>query len=222
MNAANQQPLEDRTLSDIAARVPGARAILREQHLDYCCDGDKSLLEAVDNDAQALRRLCDALERNLQASTPLVEMSTNELITTIIEHHHSLHREQLPMLIRLARKIEAIHRAHPDVPHGLTRVLKHLSALLDDHMEREERLVFPQMYDNPPPNPDTPIESMKYEHEAHGAELRKLREMTNDYQPPDSACRSWRRLYSALRLFDESLVEHIHIENNLLYPGFQF
>lgn len=222
MNMLSEQPLRDRTLSDIAVRMPGARSILRRFHLDYCCDGSKSLLEAIGTDADTLHGICDALENEARATPALAEMSTNELITTIIEHYHSLHREQLPMVIRLARKIEAIHRAHADVPHGLTRILKQLATLLDDHMEREERLVFPKMYNDPPPHPDTPIAAMKQEHDGHGRKLRKIRKMTNDYQPPDSACRSWKRLYQELRLLDDSLVEHIHVENNLLYPAFQF
>jgi regulator of cell morphogenesis and NO signaling len=56
------------------------------------------------------------------------------------------------------------------------------------------------------------------EHDTAGALLRELRAATNDYLVPEDACLSYRTLYDALAAFEQDLHQHIHLENNLLFP----
>lgn len=135
---------EDRTLADIAASLPGATAVFRAHKLDFCCGGGISLKEAASKRGLELEQLDD----ELQALTPgalTVPQETADLIEHILNRYHAVHRAELPELIRLARRVEAVHRNHQDVPVGLADLLEETLRELDDHMQKEEVMLFPMM-----------------------------------------------------------------------------
>ena len=59
---------------------------------------------------------------------------------------------------------------------------------------------------------------MEAEHEEHGANLERMRELASDYQPPPGACGTWRALYLSLAEFEREVMKHIHLENAVLFP----
>ena len=59
---------------------------------------------------------------------------------------------------------------------------------------------------------------MMHEHDSAGSALRRLRTLTNDYQPPEGACTTWRALWHGLAALETAMHEHIHLENNILFP----
>jgi regulator of cell morphogenesis and NO signaling len=63
-----------------------------------------------------------------------------------------------------------------------------------------------------------PIRMMMTEHDTVGDLLRSLRELSADYTVPDDCCLSYETLYQALEAFEQDLHQHIHLENNLLFP----
>jgi regulator of cell morphogenesis and NO signaling len=67
------------------------------------------------------------------------------LIDHILERYHAVHREQLPELIRMARRVEAVHRDHPLVPTGLADLLEEAEQDLLSHMMKEENILFPML-----------------------------------------------------------------------------
>ena len=139
----NSSPLADRPIGQIAVDLPGATAIFRRAKLDFCCGGQISLREAAAGKGLALPALLDelaALDRSDAAPPP---GSSPELIDHILERYHAVHREQLPELIRMARRVEAVHRDHPAVPTGLADLLEQAQEELLDHMEKEEQILFP-------------------------------------------------------------------------------
>ena len=58
---------------------------------------------------------------------------------------------------------------------------------------------------------------MEIEHEHHGEDLQAVRQLTNDLIPPDEACTTWRALYLGLQQLEQELMDHIHLENNILF-----
>ena len=88
-------------------------------------------------------------------------------------------------------------------------------------MQKEEQILFPMMRTGGHPMIVHPIGMMRHEHDDHGEELRTLAALTNDMTPPEGACNSWRALYAGCSKFAEDLTEHIHIENNILFPRFE-
>jgi regulator of cell morphogenesis and NO signaling len=154
--------------------------------------------------------------------TSVEELDTDVLLELILQGYDAGHMAKLPELHRLARKIEAVHRANPDVPKGITLAIKKLEHTLTDHIERENTYVLKRMEHDQPPRPDTPIAQMNEEHSIIKRQLHKLRLMTRNYRAPDSACRSWQRFYRELRTLDSRLSEQICLERDVLFPRFQF
>jgi regulator of cell morphogenesis and NO signaling len=231
--AANPVPFAGRAVGEIAATLPGATAVFRRFDLDFCCGGAVRLDEAALKrgiDLAAIDRALAALDHAPDATAP---RETGALIDHILARFHETHRAELPELLRLARKVEAVHAAHPQAPLGLGDELYRLGLELESHMQKEELVLFPLMRDcasagegpsgakiAAPPTIRHPIARMRHEHDAHGQHLATLRALTHDLVLPADACRSWQALYAGLAKFIDDLMEHVHLENNLLFPRF--
>jgi iron-sulfur cluster repair di-iron protein len=150
--------------------------------------------------------------------TPSSEPSA--LIAYILRRFHEVHRQQLPELIHLASKVESVHAAHPSNPRGLAVLLQQMHADLLDHMGKEETVLFPMLARGNSSFATHPICVMMSEHEEHGRRLALVMAMTHQATPPDDACSTWVRLYAAVRQFAGDLEQHIHLENEVLFPQF--
>jgi len=142
------------------------------------------------------------------------------LIDHILERYHAVHRAQLPELIRLASRVEAVHREHPQVPVGLAELLETMEQELLQHMAKEEQILFPALKSGGNPFVVQPIAMMRSEHLAHGVMLERLAELTHGAIPPAGACNTWRTLYAGIAQFRDDLVSHIDLENNVLFAQF--
>lgn len=143
------------------------------------------------------------------------------LIDHILARYHEVHRAQLPELIRMARRVEAVHRDNPNVPAGLADLLETMEGELLMHMQKEEDILFPLIKSGGISSVAGPIRVMRAEHTEAGAELEKIAELTHDATPPAGACNTWRALYAGIAQFSEDLMNHIHLENNVLFPQFE-
>jgi regulator of cell morphogenesis and NO signaling len=211
----------DRTLADIATTLPGATAVFRSAKLDYCCGGGAVLRNAAAARQSDLGQLVAKLEALAATAAPTAAPQDVEALIAAIEtRFHQTHRRELPELIRLARRVEAVHRDVPSVPAGLANLLDRIQMELESHMQKEEQVLFPLMRQGGHPGIGMPIRMMRGEHDDHGAHLRALEALTNDFTPPPEACTTWRALYAGTRKFANDLVDHIHTENNTLFPRF--
>ena len=228
MNARIETPvievpsaLADQPIGQIAVALPGATAIFRRLKLDFCCGGQISLRQAALDkqiDLSTLVQELAALDRSDDAPPA---GTSPELIDHILERYHAVHREQLPELIRMARRVEAVHRDHPAVPTGLADLLEQAQVELLDHMEKEEQIIFPNLRAGGTAMIAYPIGIMRQEHTSHGEMLEHLMGMTQDATPPDGACNTWRALYAGIAQLHDDLINHIHLENNVLFPRFE-
>lgn len=215
------QDRADQSLGQIAVALPGSTAIFRRLKLDFCCGGQVSLRDAAaakQLDLPALLQELGSLERD---DTRTEQTDPSALIDHILARYHEVHRAQLPELIRMARRVEAVHRDNPHVPTGLADHLETMEAELLDHMAKEEAILFPMIKAGPPPFVTQPISVMRHEHNHHGEALAKLLKLTHDASPPAGACNTWRALYSGVAQLADDLVNHIHLENNVLFPQFE-
>jgi regulator of cell morphogenesis and NO signaling len=213
--------LWERTVGDIAATLPGATAVFRKYKIDFCCNGDLTLASAAQRrgvDAGELERALEALGASGTAAS--AAMGSDELIDHIQSCYHDAHRRALPELIALSRKVEAVHREHPKVPAGLSDALRQIQGELEQHMAREEAILFPAMRQWAKGRFDIPTAAFRHEHDDQGTQLRLLESLTDDFSPPEGACRSWQALYVGTAQLAEDLMEHIHLENNILFPRF--
>lgn len=211
----------DQSLGALAVQIPGATAVFRRLKLDFCCGGQQSLNNACTRkglNAEAVLGEIRALQqREAIPATP----APTELIDHILRRYHEVHRQQLPELIRMARRVEAVHRDHPQVPQGLADHLETMEQELLAHMAKEEQILFPLLKQGGHPMVVHPIGMMRHEHVSHGAQIDRLAELTHQHQPPAGACNTWQALYAGTARLTEDLIEHIHTENNLLFPVFE-
>jgi len=210
----------DEPTGALAAELPGASAVLRRHGIEFCCEGGLSLREAASRlpvDLAGIEAELAVLDPDVGEDTP---QETGALIDHIVTRYHDLHRRQFPELIALSGKIEHVHGDHPELPKGLTDMLNRCARTLDNHMQREEETLFPAMRDASASAVAQLLPDLRGEHDDHGACLAHLRRITNDHVPPEDACGSWRALYAGLAAFGDSLMTHVHLENNVLFPRF--
>jgi regulator of cell morphogenesis and NO signaling len=211
-----QQPI-----GQIAVDLPGATAIFRRLKLDFCCGGQIPLAQACEQKQLDTAAVLQELARLDRPATEATPVSPNAMIDHILERFHAVHREQLPELIRMARRVEAVHRDNPHVPQGLADHLEAMEAELLDHMAKEEAVLFPMLRQGANSGAGVPIQVMRDEHTGHGEQLERLMALTNDATPPPGACNTWRALYAGIGQLSDDLINHIHTENNLLFPAFE-
>lgn len=214
-------PGADQPIGQIAVALPGATAVFRRLKLDFCCGGQVSLRQAVLDKGLDL----DAVMSQLAGLTRSDELPSAGTPAALIDHilvrYHAVHREQLPELIRMARRVEAVHRGHADLPTGLADLLEHAEAELLDHMRKEEDIIFPALKTGGAAGVGYPIGVLRQEHTHHGAMLEHLMALTHDAVSPEGACNTWRALYAGIAQLGDDLINHIHLENNVLFPQFE-
>jgi regulator of cell morphogenesis and NO signaling len=219
----SQTVLRSRTVGDIATTLPGATAVFRKFKIDFCCNGDLTLDEAANRrnvDLAELEGKLSALSTESTTDAEPAAMESSELIDYIRTSYYEVHRFVLPELIKLSRKVEAVHRDNPKVPAGLADVLQKLGGELELHMSKEEATLFPTMREAGKNDLAIAIGDLRHEHDNQGAALRQMESLTDDFTLPEGACRSWQALYVGVAQLAEDLMEHIHLENNVLFPRF--
>ena len=218
-------PYMEQSLGQLARRIPGATGLFDAHQLDFCCAGNRSLRTATESLGIDPRPLVDALKNLEQRAAAEPEQdwsdaSDTQLVEHLLVRYHAVHREQLPELIRLARRVEHVHGDREDCPHGLADHLEAMAQELDSHMRKEEMVLFPMITRGQGGMASMPISAMRSEHDDHGTELRRLAELTDNITTPRDACTTWRALYTGLRSFRDDLIAHIHTENNILFERF--
>jgi len=209
------------SLGSLAVQIPGATAVFRKLKLDFCCGGQQSLEKACTDKQLDVDTVLDEIRALQQLEAAPEQPTPSALIDHILQRYHEVHRQQLPELIRMARRVEAVHRDHPHVPIGLADQLETMEQELLDHMAKEEQILFPLLKQGGHPMIGHPIGMMRHEHVSHGAQLDRLATLTHQHQPPAGACNTWQALYAGTARLTEDLIAHIHLENNLLFPAFE-
>lgn len=222
--ATLDHPTDDRAqqaIGQIAVNLPGSTAVFRRLKLDFCCGGQVALQAACAAKGLPLDAVLAELAQLDRPAAQDAPQAPAEMIDHILERYHAVHRAQLPELIRMARRVEAVHRDSPDVPAGLAAHLEAMEAELLEHMEKEETVLFPMLKAGGTAMAHYPIVAMRDEHTGHGLQLERLMALSHDATPPPGACNTWRALYAGIAQLSDDLINHIHLENNLLFPQFE-
>ncbi|MFT0214005.1 iron-sulfur cluster repair protein YtfE [Pseudomonas sp. F1_0610] len=214
--------LLDNSLGSIATQIPQATQIFHALNLDFCCAGHKSLRQAATEQGldpeQIASQLANLQAEAYSASNDWNLASNEQLIEHILLRYHAVHRTQLPELIRLAERVEQVHKNREECPKHLSQLLTQMLDDLDKHMQKEEMILFPMINRGQGNKAGGPIQVMRFEHKQHGEVLEQLKMLTHGMQPPADACSTWKALYLGLNELKVDLMQHIHLENNLLFP----
>src|SRR5579871_533721 len=227
----------ENTVRELAVTVPGATRVFENYGIDYCCGGNRTLEQAC----QAAHVSLDQLQDSLAAAGRTANSSRDdrhwqaEPLADLIDHikntHHRYVRDTCSRLGPLFGKVCSVHaKNHPELPL-LRDIFGGLAQELATHMMKEEMVLFPYIARMeeaviekstviPPPfgTVRNPVAMMIHEHDDAGAALQQLRQASNSFTAPPDACVSYRTLYQALADFEADLHQHIHLENNILFP----
>jgi regulator of cell morphogenesis and NO signaling len=210
-------------IGEIATEHPLATRVFHRHGIDFCCGGGKPLADAcaargIDTDV-VLEELRVELDTRETPQTRWDQEPLEDLIRHILLTYHKPLKEELPRLAAMARKVNDVHHdKSPDTLPELLHVVLGLQDELESHMAKEEQILFPMILGGQGAMADGPISVMEHEHASAGAALARLRELTNGYEVPEQACNTWRALWHGLAALEESLHQHIHLENNILFP----
>ncbi len=221
MNATLTPPSPQSTLASLATERPEAVRVFQRHGLDFCCNGRRTLADACREaglDPEALVREIRAEAREEEDLERWDQRALPDLIDHILARFHERHRADVPGLVEMARKVEQVHADKPSCPRGLTAHLERVSDELEQHMQKEEQILFPLIRRGAGPQAAMPVQVMEMEHEDHGRNLAHTRELTTDLTPPPEACTTWRALYQGLAELEREVMQHVHLENNVLFP----
>lgn len=215
----------DKTIGEIAANDLKKVKVFMKYGIDFCCGGNKTLKEACEEKGIDYQ----SVEKELNQTTESSELDFNsmplhELTQYIIQKHHQYIKNNQEILLGLAEKVKERHGAlHPE----LIQIHQLFNALINElntHLMKEENILFPaieKMSINKTlsfASLQSPISVMFHEHDIAGDLIKQIRKLSNDYSAPQDACNSYAALYRLLKEFDDDLMIHIHLENNILFP----
>ena len=225
MNAAT-------TVGKLVVERPGRARVLERLGLDYCCGGGKSLSESCQDlglDVEVVLRdiaKSDAASPGNDAANP-ADLTLTQLADQIEATHHAYLRLELPRISGLAGKVAQAHGENHPQTHQVQRVFEALRTELEAHMQKEEVILFPmcRQLEGSSEVPAfhcgslrNPIAVMEHEHDNAGRALAEMRKLTADYATPPDVCNTYRALMDALAGLEADLHQHIHKENNILFP----
>ncbi len=229
--------ITEKTVRELALENAGATAIFEKLGIDYCCGGSRTLEEACRAADVPLDRVLESLGAT-QRSTQVGQEDHNwqakplgDLVSHITNTHHQYTRDAIARLGPLFDKVCSVHGAnHPELLQ-LREIFAGLAQELTAHLMKEEMILFPYILRmekavvegapilRPPfGTVQNPVSMMVHEHDSAGNALRSLREISHNYTAPGDACISYQTLYKALPELEADLHQHIHLENNILFP----
>lgn len=230
------QNFHSMTVREIALERPVTTRVFEEFKIDYCCHGDTQFDEACRMVGAIPEVVMEKIDGVLENSTgtedePSAEMPLSDLIDYILDKHHVYTRQEMAHLTPLMEKVATRHGDHLPELHELKGLFEAICADLEPHMMKEEAVLFPYIqrleysftqHHTPafPPfgTVQHPVNMMNIEHEEVGDLLTKMRAVTKDYDLPEWACPSFTALYHRMQEFEKDIHQHIHLENNLLFP----
>ena len=229
------EALIEKPIGQIVAEDYRTAQIFKNHKIDFCCQGNRSIQQAAEKkkmDAQVLINEINAIQQEVKESTVDYKSWPLDLLADYIEKkHHRYVGEKIPVLIPYLEKLCKVHgERHPEL-FEITEHFKKCAGELSAHMKKEEIILFPAIrkmvqakqtgsrLEKPHfGTVQNPIQMMMMEHETEGERFRLIDDLSNNYTPPEDACNTYRVTFALLQEFENDLHQHIHLENNILFP----
>lgn len=221
------------TVGEVAAGYPATTRLFEKLGIDYCCGGGQTLNDACQaaglNYDTVAKSLADLVESAPSHARDWTRSPLAELIQHIVTKHHEYIRSESPRLQTLAAKVVRVHGGrHPELQQ-VEALFSDVADELTMHTMKEEKILFPAIVQMEEQGPtavavspfgtiQNPIRMMMMEHDSAGAAFEEMRKITDGFTVPADACISYRTLYQALAEFEADLHQHVHLENNILFP----
>lgn len=212
-------------VGEIATRYPLATRVFARHGIDFCCCGGVAIADACVkrqlDTADVLAEIEETIAAPGAEESRWDERPLVDIVHHIVEHFHVPLREELPRLESMARKVLRVHGERDPRLAAVLGSFLNLKGELDEHMHLEEERLFPAILAHASaatPFPAAPIAKFVDDHSRVGIELGRIRELTDDFHAPEGACNTWNALWHGLAALETDLHQHIHLENNILFP----
>lgn len=223
------------TLAQIVNNNHQAASVFEKYHLDFCCKGKRSLEQACTEQQIPVADVTSDLEnvftKNNKSSVEFENLSLTQLCEYIVQTHHAYVKNEMPQIYAYLQKVSSKHgERHPEL-YKIFQTFAAVKEEMEGHMKKEELILFPRikelqkLADNEKANLQlnitylqSPINVMEQEHDHAGNLLNDIRLLSNDYTAPQDACTTYRLSFAALKAFELDLHQHVHLENNILFP----
>jgi regulator of cell morphogenesis and NO signaling len=225
---------EENTVAEIVVQNIKTAHVFKKHGIDFCCGGGITIEKAClknSVDYAILKKEIETISNGLSKAYNYDDWELDFLIDHIINVHHTYVEESIPLLLAYSNKVAHVHGHHYQEVVKINTLVEAVAQELGGHMKKEEVILFPyikqlvkaekegQKLAMPPfGTVNNPIQMMFQEHENAGDVLKQIAKLSNDYTPPPGACNTFRALYSKLEEFEQDLHQHIHLENNILFP----
>lgn len=223
-----------RSLAEIVTKDHRTAAVFERNGLDFCCKGKRTLYSACEEKGIEPQGIVDQLDASMRSALPIADfnaLSLSNLVDHILDTHHAFVKRELPELLGYVRKVASKHgERHPEL-YPIFDALFELAEEMDLHMKKEENILFPRIKEieriSQAPGSgglgahtviEAPIAMMELEHDRAGELMAAIRAHANEYVPPSDACTTYRISYAGLQAFEADLHQHVHLENNILFP----
>ncbi|MFN2747354.1 MULTISPECIES: iron-sulfur cluster repair di-iron protein [Bacillus] len=217
---------------EIVTRFPRASRILKEYRIDFCCGGNRPIAEAIQEQNLNEEEILTKINTLYEETKALNEQETNwseapysRLIDYVVQTHHAYLYDVLPELSGFVTKVYRVHGIHHPELGRVHQLFHQLKAELEHHLIQEEEQIFPKITAFEETNDKAylteaveAIDTLEQEHASCGNILKELRKVTSDYTLPEGACTTYTLTYLKLDELETDLFQHIHLENNILFP----
>lgn len=223
------------TIGEMVVKDYRKAQVFKKLGIDFCCGGKKTVEEVCRTkglDVERVKAELDAVSgESEQNGNNFDNWNLDFLADYIVNTHHDYVRTNVPFITELASKVASVHgKQHPELVK-VADIFNRLGKDLRLHLVKEETIVFPfikglllneKTGKNSPAKAfdsiQTPTQMMELEHEQAGDDLAEIRNLTRDYTLPEDACTSYTVLFKKLQQFENDLFNHVHLENNILFP----
>ncbi len=220
------------SVGELVAQRPALSRLFERLGIDYCCGGKQPLALACRDRGLDAATVFAMLEAAVASAAPADEvdaasMSLTELADHIEETHHAYLKHELPRLRHLAFRVANAHGQRLPWTNQLAQVVEGFVRELQSHMMKEEQILFPMVrqIDAAEKAPEfhcgslaNPIRVMEAEHQEAGDALATMRTLSSGFTPPPDACNTFRALLDGLKQLEADMHQHVHKENNVLFP----
>ena len=225
--------LMTKSLAQIVNTNHLAATVFEKYHLDFCCKGKRTLQQACTEGELKIEEVLSDLERTAKGNSISIQyenMSLRQLADYIVMTHHSYVKKEIPAILGYLEKVASKHGdRHPEMVK-VFQLFATVKEEMGQHMQKEEQILFPRIKEVEQQLGEgseiiisntfllSPISMMEEEHDHAGSLLSEIRQLTNDYNPPADACTTYKLSFAALQAFELDLHQHVHLENNILFP----
>ncbi len=222
--------LLDRPVGQLVAEKPARSRVFERWGIDYCCGGKKALADVCAKKNLDPAAVVSELELSDRSFTPPFIDWTSQTLTALCDHiqevHHGYLRESLPRLTVMTEKVADRHGEKDPRLLTLKEVFAAFRSEMESHTAKEDTVLFPAIRNlensaNAQPTGralEAPIQVMLADHDDAGEALEAMKNLTDGYIPSEDACNTHRAMLQALAELEADMHQHIHKENNILFP----